>query len=140
VPGRVGSGFRTADRPGHDGVDIMAPRGTGIRSASAGIVITVVCNVSRGTCDQDGSPSVMGCGWYVEVAHGAGLMTRYCHMVRQPSVTVGQRVEAGELLGYVGTSGNSSGPHLHYEVHVLGDAIDPVSFMESRGAPLGERG
>src|SRR5207244_2341103 len=105
------------DRPTHNGVDIIAPRGTLIRAASAGIVVTVRCNVSQGTCDQDGSPAVKGCGWYVEIAHGANLATRYCHMVQRPSVVVGQRVGTGQPIGYVGTSGNSSGPHLHFEVH-----------------------
>lgn len=139
TPGVLGSGFRTADRPAHDGVDIMAPRGTAIRAAAAGIVITVLCNVSSGTCDQDGSPAVAGCGWYVEVAHGGGLLTRYCHMVHQPAVVVGQRVAATQLLGHVGSSGNSSGPHLHYETRINGAAVDPELFMAQRGAPLTRR-
>jgi murein DD-endopeptidase MepM/ murein hydrolase activator NlpD len=57
-------------------------------------------------------------------------------------VRVGQRVTAGDLIGLVGSSGNSSGPHLHFEVHLNNDrtrhgAIDPVRFMRDRGAPLG---
>lgn len=135
--GEVGSGFRTSDRPDHNGVDVMAPRNTPIRAAASGMVKEVICNVSAGSCDEDGSPEIGGCGWYVEIDHGAGLWTRYCHMVRQPSVTVGQRVTAGAIIGYVGSSGNSSGPHLHFEVHTSADAIDPVAFMLTRGAPLG---
>lgn len=137
VTAAVGSRFRTSDRPGHDGVDLIAVRGSLIRAASGGIVSTVVCNASSGSCDVDGSPSTRGCGWYVEVQHGGGIMTRYCHMVQRPAVVVGQRVGAGQPLGLVGSSGNSSGPHLHFEVHVQGEAVDPVAFMLGRGVPLG---
>lgn len=134
--GSVGSGFRTADRPGHDGVDLIAGRGSPIWAAASGTVMTVICNASIGTCDRDGGVHVKGCGWYVEITHGADLWTRYCHMGRRPSVEVGQRVAVGDLLGFVGSSGNSSGPHLHFEVHLANDAIDPVAFMAGRGAPL----
>jgi murein DD-endopeptidase MepM/ murein hydrolase activator NlpD len=66
-------------------------------------------------------------------------MTMYCHMVKQPKVRVGQMVAAGEEIGLVGTSGHSSGPHLHFEVYDPGegDETDPVDFMQKRGAPLG---
>ena len=72
------------------------------------------------------------------------ILTRYCHMLRQPNVTIGQHVTAGQILGYVGSSGHSSGPHLHFEVHVNNDttpngAIDPIPFMATR-APLGQTG
>ena len=103
------SDFRTAQRPAHDGVDLGAARNTPIRSASAGTVIRVVCNVSRGSCDVDGNRTLTGCGWYVEVQHPGTVVTRYCHMVRRPSVVVGQQVARGTILGYVGTSGSSSG-------------------------------
>lgn len=78
----------------------------------------------------------------MDIEHTGGIITRYCHMIRKPQVSVGQSVAAGQVIGYVGSSGHSSGPHLHYEVHVNGDhgpagAIDPVSFMEERSAPLG---
>lgn len=146
VPGRVGSGFRTADRPGHDGADLISPRYTVVRAASAGTVVTVVCNAHRrdGTpysCDRDGSPAVLGCGWYVELQHAAGTVTRYCHLVERPTVHVGQTVSTGDPLGRVGTSGNSSGPHLHFETHPgypagPGNATNPVSFMAARGVAL----
>lgn len=148
--GTVGSGFRTSDRPGHDGVDIIAGRGTVIRAASGGIVVRVRCNIGGNSweptggpmpCDVDGSPTTGGCGWYAEVRHAADIVTRYCHMVRRPAVNVGQSVMAGRPIGNVGTSGNSSGPHLHYEIHegypaVESNAIDPVPFMRGKGAPL----
>lgn len=140
------SGFRTAERPTHDGVDLGAPKGTTIHAAAAGVVSQVLCNASLGgssySCDVDGSPSVMGCGWYVEVTHAAGVVTRYCHMLVKPDVFIGQKVVAGQPIGISGTSGNSSGPHLHFEVHLNNDlnssgAVDPGVFMQQRGAPLG---
>lgn len=145
VPTVVGSTFRSPDRPSHDGVDLAAPRNTPIQAVSAGKVITAVCNTSNGSCDLDGSIKVSGCGWYVEIQHGNDAVTRYCHLVRRPSVSVGQSVEAGQVIGYVGTSGNSSGPHLHFEVHTSApatntNAIDPVPFMKRLGAPLATRG
>ena len=136
------SGFRTVARPSHDGVDLGAKRGTPILAASAGTVIRVVCNVSAGSCDVDGSPQLKGCGWYVEVQHAGNIVTRYCHMVRRPVVTVGQNVALGQLLGHVGTSGSSSGPHLHFEVHVSAapavhdNAVDPLAFLRTRGLSL----
>ena len=141
VPPTVIGGFRTVARPEHDGVDLPHARNTPIVSAAAGTVITVRCNTSGPTCDVDGSPSTRGCGWYVEVKHKDDIITRYCHMVRQPSVAVGDRVEIGQVLGFVGSSGHSSGPHLHFEVH-FGEkagrlnAVDPVPFMQFVGAPL----
>jgi murein DD-endopeptidase MepM/ murein hydrolase activator NlpD len=143
VEAAVGSGFRSADRPGHDGVDFLAPRFAPIRAAAAGQVITVACNASTGTCDRDGGTDVRGCGWYVEILHGDDVVTRYCHLARQPEVSVGDVVEGGQVLGFVGSSGNSSGPHLHFEVHVGGavataaNAVDPVGFLTDVGVPLG---
>ncbi len=144
IPGDVGSGFRTARRPGHDGVDIGARKGTPIRSASSGRVVVSRCDPDRAgrlSCDVDGWPDKGGCGWFVDILHAGNVITRYCHMVSKPRVRVGQTVKAGEVIGEVGSSGNSSGPHLHFEVHTHGDrssrgAIDPVRFMRERGAPL----
>jgi murein DD-endopeptidase MepM/ murein hydrolase activator NlpD len=132
------SGFRTSERPSHNGVDLGAPRNTPILAAAAGTVIRVVCNVSAGSCDVDGNRTLKGCGWYVEVQHAGDAVTRYCHMVRRPSVLAGQTVAKGQLLGYVGTSGSSSGPHLHFEVHsgapaTSANAISPIVFMKARG-------
>jgi murein DD-endopeptidase MepM/ murein hydrolase activator NlpD len=137
----VVSGFRTASRPTHDGVDLPHARWSPIRSAAAGVVVTVRCNTSGPSCDVDGSPNTTGCGWYVEVKHESNVVTRYCHMVRKPEVNVGQSVTAGQLIGYVGTSGHSSGCHLHFEVHLgapatRANAVNPVDFMRIAGAPL----
>jgi murein DD-endopeptidase MepM/ murein hydrolase activator NlpD len=144
---RISSGFRTAERPTHNGDDLAAPKGTPIRAASAGVVTVVRCQATLGGafygCDRDGSLSVQGCGWYVEILHAGNIITRYCHQIRRPEVVVGQQVAAGQQIGWVGDSGNSSGPHCHFEVHVNGDnsaagAIDPVPFMNDQGAPLGD--
>jgi murein DD-endopeptidase MepM/ murein hydrolase activator NlpD len=141
VSAGIVSGFRTIARPAHDGVDLGAVRNTPIRAANSGTVIRVVCNASTGNCDVDGSRTTAGCGWYVEVRHALNYVTRYCHMVRRPSVVVGQAVLTGQLLGYVGSSGSSSGPHLHFEVHsgtpaTRLNAVDPIKFMAARGVPI----
>jgi murein DD-endopeptidase MepM/ murein hydrolase activator NlpD len=136
------SGFRTETRPGHDGVDLGASRNTPIRAAAAGRVIRVVCNISKGSCDVDGNRTLSGCGWYAEIQHAGNVVTRYCHMVRRPSVSVGQSVSRGQVIGYVGTSGSSSGPHLHFEVHTNAppathaNAVNPIFFMRARGLTI----
>jgi murein DD-endopeptidase MepM/ murein hydrolase activator NlpD len=141
VVARIVSGYRTGDRPSHDGVDLGAARNTPIHAVAAGRVIRVVCNVSTNNCDVDGNRSLSGCGWYAEIQHAGGWVTRYCHMVRRPSVAVGQTVTEGQVIGYVGTSGSSSGPHLHFEVHwaapaTRANAQNPVPFMRARGVIL----
>jgi murein DD-endopeptidase MepM/ murein hydrolase activator NlpD len=93
------------------------------------------------SCDRDGGLSVQGCGWYVELRQGSKVITRYCHMMVRPFVTSGQYVAAGNIIGLSGSSGNSSGPHLHFEIHLNGDssplgAVDPIPFMNQVGAPL----
>lgn len=152
APGPVWSGFRTLNRPNHLGVDIGAPRGAVIRAAADGVVTLVTCNASLNgqpySCDVDGSPAVAGCGWYVTIRHG-DVLTRYCHMLSRPQVEVGQLVSAGQPIGIVGSSGNSSGPHLHFEVEVhtvIGEDdqgfivrmvhTDPVAFLAARGVVL----
>jgi murein DD-endopeptidase MepM/ murein hydrolase activator NlpD len=144
VGATVGSGFRTPDRPTHQGVDLIVGRYTAIHAAASGVVSVVKCDedhTGRKTCDVDGYPGKGGCGWMVEILHAGDVMTRYCHMVERPAVQVGQHVVAGQRIGRVGTSGNSSGPHLHFEVHLNNDrrsvgAINPVPFMQQQGAPL----
>jgi murein DD-endopeptidase MepM/ murein hydrolase activator NlpD len=139
--GAIISGFRTAERPGHDGVDLAAERYQPIFAAAAGQVITAACDgdPTEERCRRDGSPSTRGCGWYVKLLHAGDLVTMYCHMVDRPHVVEGQWVPAGATLGQVGTSGHSSGVHLHFEVHdpSRGGPVDPVAFMRDRGAPLG---
>jgi murein DD-endopeptidase MepM/ murein hydrolase activator NlpD len=100
----------------HSGIDFRAPPGAPIRSAGAGTVISAGWNG--------------GYGRMVEVDHGEGLTTRYAHMSRI-SVKTGDRVERGDVLGKVGSTGRSTGPHLHFEVRREGDAIDPRPFLRA---------
>ncbi|MFC6015471.1 peptidoglycan DD-metalloendopeptidase family protein [Plantactinospora solaniradicis] len=149
IPGGVGSGFRTAQRPSHNGVDIGAAKyTTQIRAAADGRVLVSRCDPDRRgrlSCDVDGYPGKGGCGWFVDILHAGNVITRYCHMVSRPMVAKNDMVEVGQVIGRVGSSGNSSGPHLHFEVHLRGDrskhgAINPVPFMRDRGAPLTDGG
>lgn len=147
VVARISSGFRTPDRPTHNGVDLAAARGTVIHAASAGVVTYVGCEAHTASgapygCDRDGSLAIKGCGWWVQIQHAGNIITRYCHMESRPIVVIGQQVAAGQPIGYVGMSGNATGPHCHFEVHINGDpssagAIDPVPFMNEQGAPVG---
>jgi len=144
VDGPIVSGFRTPERPGHDGIDIAAAKGTPIRAAATAVVIKVACNASLNgrpyPCDRDGSPQVAGCGWYTELKT-ANIVHRYCHQRVAPYVVVGQQVKIGQIIGVVGTSGHSSGPHLHWEVHDVSDggeassanALDPEVFLSDMG-------
>jgi murein DD-endopeptidase MepM/ murein hydrolase activator NlpD len=148
VGAEVGEGLG-ADRGDHRhaGVDLIIGRHHPIVAASDGVVVVVKCQASvrksgaQWGCDRDGSPQIKGCGWYVDVKHAGGVYTRYCHMQSQPIVTVGQQVKAGQQLGWSGTSGGSSGPHLHFEVHInnnphAGGVTDPIKWMKDHGAPL----
>lgn len=147
----LGDGFRARGGE-HMGVDLIGKRGTPIRAAAAGKVVHMECDrTERGyDCSHDGSSGEWpgGCGWYVDIQHAGGIITRYCHMLRRPLVSAGDEVTAGQQIGVEGSTGHSSGPHLHFEVHVCngdpvntcrgsGDAVDPVAFMKKHGAPLG---
>jgi len=101
------------NRP-HEGIDITAAYGTKIIAPAAGRVIKVGWE--------------NGYGIMVEIDHGYGLQTRYAHMSRS-AARVGQMVKRGDLLGYVGSTGLSTGPHLHYEVLRDGRAVDPLRFI-----------
>ncbi|WP_433722866.1 M23 family metallopeptidase [Actinoplanes sp. CA-051413] len=141
----VGSGFRTADRPRHQGVDLIIGSGNPVRSVASGVISRIKCDETfsgKQDCDVPGYPGKGGCGWMLEIRHAGKIMTRYCHLVRRPTVKVGQKVAAGEVVAFSGTSGNSSGPHLHFEVHLNNDrssasAVNPVQFMAQHGSPLG---
>ena len=105
-------------RRNHKGVDLAAPSGTPVYATADGMV---------GRADWYSSY-----GLYVQIEHGAELETRYAHL-SQIAVAAGDRVRKGDLIGYVGTTGRSTGPHLHYEVRVAGDAVNPLPYMaESR--------
>jgi murein DD-endopeptidase MepM/ murein hydrolase activator NlpD len=97
----------------HEGVDIAAPMGTPVIAPAAGIVVTTTTRT--------------GYGLFLEVDHGRGIVTRYGHLSRV-LVHVGQAVTRGQLLANVGSSGISTGPHLHYEIRVAGEVVDPLLF------------
>ena len=102
----------------HTGTDIPAPSGTPIYSAKAGVVTTVVPDSGTGT----------GYGNYCIVYHGNGYATLYAHMKSLPTVSVGQMVSDGQLLGYVGTTGSSTGNHLHFELRIDGNRADALDL------------
>ena len=126
------SRFRTAARPSHDGVDLAAPTGTPIHAVAGGVVLAAGCTSAY--CDRPGNPELGGCGLRVNLNHGGRLATRYCHAVRL-NVTAGALVQAGDVLGWIGSTGNSSGPHLHFEVHLdappmsSATAVDPAPYL-----------
>lgn len=104
----------------HTGVDMRAETGAPAYATAAGRVTAA---------DYAG-----GYGNMVEVDHGRGLVTRYAHLSGY-AVSVGQRVEAGTVVGYVGSTGRSTGSHLHYETRIDGEPVDPQRFLRA-GAEL----
>jgi len=100
----------------HSGLDFAAPTGTPIHAAAAGTVSFV------------GNKS--GYGRVVEIRHGNGLMTRYAHMSRWQAKK-GDKVVAGDVIGAIGSTGRSTGPHLHFEVRMNDRAVNPRKFLEA---------
>ena len=100
----------------HGGTDIGASYGSAIYAAGSGTVVTAYNNSAYNG----------GYGNYAMINHGNGIQTLYAHM-SVCSVTVGQTVSAGQTIGYVGSTGRSTGPHLHFEVRVNGSRVDPQS-------------
>nr|WP_240898228.1 M23 family metallopeptidase [Agromyces luteolus] len=108
----------------HRGTDIAAQCGTGVFAATGGVVVIAGPNGSYGN--------------WILIDHGDGVTTGYAHL-RDGGILVeqGQAVEAGELIGAVGSTGASTGCHLHYEVRLDGSATDAIPFMAARGVRLG---
>ncbi|MBS0477658.1 MAG: M23 family metallopeptidase [Proteobacteria bacterium] len=119
----ISSGFGMRVHPllgvtrGHSGVDLPAPYGSPIRATSDGVV--------------DSAGWRGGYGLAVEVNHGKGVESRYAHMSRM-AVYPGQAVKRGEVIGYVGSTGLSTGPHLHYEIRINGAAVNPYGTLTRR--------
>lgn len=101
----------------------------GIDLAGSGINRTNIYSVMSGVVLHAGNTN-NGYGNYVLIEHD-GFRTLYAHMAETPVVKKGQRVESGELIGLVGTTGNSTGPHLHLEMHTKGHRINPKPFLEA---------
>ena len=111
-------GYRTHPISGtrklHKGLDIAASSGNPVIAAASGTVVKSYFSSSYGN--------------YVVISHGGGLMTAYAHMTRR-LVSAGQTVAAGQQVGTVGSTGNSTGPHLHFEVYVGGSTTNPMNYF-----------
>jgi murein DD-endopeptidase MepM/ murein hydrolase activator NlpD len=109
----------------HTGQDFAVPIGTPVRAAGAGRVVRVSCGGAFGI--------------EIVLQHPGGYYTQYAHLAAV-AVDPGQQVLAGQWIGQSGTSGNSTGPHLHFEVRItpdMGSALDPVPWLAERGVPVG---
>ena len=118
----IGSGFGVREHPilggprPHRGVDLPAPSGTPVRAAADGTIRFRGRNGNYGR--------------FIRLDHGFGLETAYAHLRGYAKdLRRGTRVRRGEVIGYVGSSGLSPGPHLHYEVRMNGRAVDPLPFL-----------
>ncbi len=128
VAGRLMGGFGSrldpfsgeGEREFHKGVDISAPTGTTVRVTGDGVVVQAQYTTG-------------GYGRLILVDHGGGFQTLYAHLSRM-FVQVGQDVRRGEVIGAVGSSGRTTAPHLHYEVHVSGLAMNPYNYMRQSAA------
>ena len=113
-----GYGYRTDPftkvRKFHFGMDFTAPRGTPIYASGDGVVVRA-------------DNSATGYGNHIRIDHGYGYMSLYAHLYKY-NVRVNQRVKRGDLIGFVGSTGRSEGPHLHYEVFKDDDRINPINF------------
>jgi murein DD-endopeptidase MepM/ murein hydrolase activator NlpD len=113
VNGPMGSPFGPRRGGFHYGIDILDPTGTPIRAAKDGTVAGVSCGTGYGICTI--------------IDHGGGVATLYAHMSRK--LITGGHVSAGEVIGYVGCTGYCSGPHLHFEVRINGEPVDPLGYL-----------
>lgn len=107
-------------RRAHNGIDLAMPTGTPVY-ATADAVVSKAERFSS-------------YGLYVALEHGAEIQTRYGHLSRI-AVAAGQQVRKGDVIGYVGSTGRSTGPHLHYEVRVNGLSVNPVPYLQGDGQP-----
>lgn len=112
-------------RRSHNGVDLAAPTGTPVYATADGYVSKAEWFSSYGN--------------YIAIEHGADMQTRFAHLSRI-AVNEGERVQKGDLIGYVGSTGRSTGPHLHYEVRVAGAAVDPTPYMTGERLALAATG
>ena len=108
-------GLRWGGTDFHPGIDIANDMGTPIVATADGVVEYAGWNAG-------------GYGNMVDIDHGNGIMTRYGH-ASQVVVSTGQQVKRGQLIAYMGSTGFSTGPHVHYEVHVNGNRVNPISYL-----------
>lgn len=117
VEGVITSGFGPRWGSFHPGIDIGVPEGTPIRAAASGTVVLMQSEAESG-----------GYGNYTCIDHGGGLSTCYAHQTSF-ATSPGASVSQGEVIGYVGSTGFSTGPHLHFEVRVNGEPVDPMGYL-----------
>ncbi len=115
VRGWISSDFGTRESGSHSGIDIAAPQGS------------VICACDGGEVTYSGDNGLYGL--FVSIDHKNGFVTRYAHM-SEIIVSEGDRVTKGQIIGYVGATGNATGPHLHLEVKVKGAIVDPNLYLE----------
>jgi|FEC22Drversion2_1045045.scaffolds.fasta_scaffold00866_16 murein DD-endopeptidase MepM/ murein hydrolase activator NlpD len=107
----------------HQGVDLLAPPGTPVHAASDGVVVGAAPNA--------------GYGNWIRIQHAGNVATVYGHLSEfAPGMSAGVTVQRGQLIGFVGSTGRSTGPHLHFEVIDSGKAVDPMAFPATRRTTL----
>lgn len=121
LTGKVSSGFGGRAGRRHNGIDILAPEGTPVRAAEAGVVVYA----------GDG---LRGFGNAAVLDHGGGAETLYGHL-KEIHVKSGDAVEAGTVIGAVGRTGNATTSHLHFEMRMGGRSVDPAIYLRSTGEP-----
>jgi murein DD-endopeptidase MepM/ murein hydrolase activator NlpD len=110
--------FNHEDEENHTGIDFVAPYGTDVFAAADGTV--TLCRISR----------TVGYGNEIVINHSFGYSTRYAHL-QEILINEGDMVKRGQLIGRVGSSGRSTGPHLHYEVRYENRAVNPITYFTS---------
>lgn len=121
VAGRISSPFGNRIHPVtgkpsfHGGVDFAASYGTGIKATRAGEIIVKTYNSSYGN--------------YIIIDHGNGIASLYAHMSGF-NVSIGQEVSQGSIIGFIGSTGSSTGPHLHFEIRVNGTRVNPMNYLD----------
>ncbi|WP_018248216.1 peptidoglycan DD-metalloendopeptidase family protein [Orenia marismortui] len=99
----------------HEGIDIAVPKGSLVKAAKSGRIIK--------------SRYIRGYGNVIYIDHGSGIMTRYAHNSRL-LVSEGEKVYKGQAIAYSGNTGRSTGPHLHFEIRINGQAVNPISYLD----------
>ena len=124
---RIASGYGlrtdpfTKERKMHWGMDFTAPRGTPIYATGDGVV-------------ERADNNATGYGNHIRIDHGYGYVSLYAHLYKY-NVKRGQKVERGDLIGFVGSTGRSEGPHVHYEIFKDGQRINPINFYYGNLSP-----
>lgn len=117
-----GYGYRNFDKSFHDAIDIAAPGGTPIYAVNDGTIIMYQWVNTGG-------------GNKVVIDHGSSITTTYCHLSKfQEGLSVGSEVKQGDIIGYVGTTGTSTGNHLHFRIAIDGDTVNPLEYVTADGS------